>query len=169
LNQQNEKVLKNILDDNEMLNNKLNQALDMLIGIREPNRLDVPQTNPKKYYNNLQASNLLLVGLSTVCAKSGRSMTSSQPVNNPQRSKATNELIGYQMLEQFSWVNSAIANSNETDAINSFDKLEKLLDKIKLSRSTVHSRLYQTTDTIRTDSETLLNFCNHCKGQIKIV
>ena len=147
----------------------MNQGLDLLSEIKELNQLEVTQKNFKKYYNNLQASNLLLVDLCKVCAKYGRSISSSQPVNNSLRPKATNELIGYQMLEQFDWVNQAIASSSEADAISSFDKLEKLIEKIKLSRSTVHSRLYQTTDTLRTDSETLLNFCNHCKGQIKIV
>lgn len=164
LNNQNEKVLKNLLNDNEMLNDKLNQALELLSEIKQGNNIEDLSKNMKKNYNSLQATNLLLVGLSTICKKLNRPSYSAKQIMN--RLKTSNELIAYQMLEQFDWVN--FAHYSDNNAINSFDKLEQLVDKMKLSIATIHSRLYQTTEYSK-DSETLLNVCNHCKGQIKTV
>lgn len=166
LNNQNEKVLKNLLSDNEMLNDKLNQALDLLSEIKESTNVDEllhKNSNKNKSYNNLQATNLLLVGLSAVCKKFNKPTYSAA---HTSRLKTSNEAIAHQMSEQFNWVSMTQANTD--DSISSFEKLEQLIDKIKFSKATIHSRLYQTTECSR-DTNSLLNVCTRCKGQIKIV
>ncbi len=174
LNNQNEKVLSNLLNDNELINDKLNQALDLLSDLKDQES----KSKIKKAYNNLQASTLLLCGLNSLYKSNTTTNRSYSPQIN--RPKTNNELISAQMLEQYNWVNLAIhsnhnhsATTDQADtsgvAIDSFDKLEKLFDKIKLSRTTIHSRLYQSTENNLIDSKQLLNFCTSCKGQIKII
>lgn len=176
LNNQNEKVLSNLLNDNELINDKLNQALDLLSDLKDQES----KSKVKKAYNNLQASTLLICGLNSLFKRNTNTNRSYSPpqINRP---KTNNELISAQMLEQYNWVNLAIHSDNNhsttTDqddtmsggVIDSFDKLEKLFNKIKLSRTTIHSRLYQSTENNLMDSKQLLNFCTSCRGQIKII
>ncbi len=83
--------------------------------------------------------------------------------------KTENEAIGAQMLDQFEWVKlSDVKNEDNLSTIDSFDKLEQLVERIKSNRSTLHSRLFQTTDTSG-DFDILVNVCNRCKGKIQIV
>ena len=174
LNNQNEKVLSNLLNDNELINDKLNQALDLLSDLKDQES----KSKVKKAYNNLQASNLLICGLNSLFKSNTNTNRSYLPQIN--RPKTNNELISAQMLEQYNWVNLAIHSNNNhsttmgqddttSGVIDSFDKLEKLFDKIKLSRTTIHSRLYQSTENNFRDSKQLLNFCTSCRGQIKII
>lgn len=62
LNKQNGKVLKSMLADNELLNNKLNQALDMLSDLKENENSMLPcPPKIKRCFNNFQAANILLL------------------------------------------------------------------------------------------------------------
>ena len=96
--------------------------------------------------------------------------------------KTDSEAIGEQMLEQFNWVNMTMNEVNtipqlasnsvgsQEDAfsyIDSFDKLEQLIERVKKSRSTIHSRLFQNTDM--GDFDLMLNICNTCSGKIQHV
>ena len=51
--------------------------------------------------------------------------------------------------------------------MDSLDKLEKLITRIKLNRLTTLGRLFQAVNT--SEHNVLLNVCNKCTGQIKIV
>lgn len=178
LNKQNEKVLKSVLNDNEMLNQKLNQALEILNKNNPDKRL-----NTKRNHNNFQAANLLLLELKK--AQKGTAIDFQDNIPMPRIpsliQKTYNEAIGGQMLEQFNWVNRAMnevnpvpqpvtskvgANNEEAFSyVDNFDKLEKLIDQVKKSRSTIHSRLFQTTDM--GDFDLMLNVCNTCNGKIQ--
>ena len=79
LNNQNEKVLSNLLNDNELINDKLNQALDLLSDLKDQES----KSKVKKAYNNLQASTLLTCGLNSLF----------------KRNTNTNRL--YNLLEEF--------------------------------------------------------------------
>lgn len=87
--------------------------------------------------------------------------------------KTENEMIGTQMLEQFEWVTLAMSDATNSkpdesnpNYIDSFEKLEQLISRIKINRNTIHSRLFQTTDM---SGELLLNVCTKCTGKIQIV
>ena len=166
LNKQNEKVLRSLLEDNELLNEKLNTALDLL------NEIKQNKAGTKRNFNNLQAANFLLVGLQSLIGP-GQAITQSKlkPLTTE------NEKIGWQMLEQYDWVNLAMndlhtlddsTRKNGEDSLNlidSFEKLEQLIDRIKISRSTIHSRLFQSTQ-MSGEFDLLVNVCNKCKGNI---
>ena len=172
LNKQNEKVLRSLLEDNELLNEKLNTALDLLSEIKQ----NKAGSKLKRNFNNLQAANFLLVGLQSL-------VEPGQPIiSRPKLKSLTteNEKIGWQMLEQYDWVNLAMkdlhtlddsARQNGEDSLNlidSFEKLEQLIDRIKISRSTIHSRLFQSTQ-MSGEFDLLVNVCNKCTGNIKTV
>jgi len=90
-------------------------------------------------------------------------------LQNKNYIKTENETIAAQMLEQFKWVNlSNVKNQDNSNTVDSFDKLERLIERIKLSRMTSHSRLFQTTD-LSGDFDLLLNVCNRCKGKIQVI
>jgi hypothetical protein len=183
LNSQNEIVLKKLLDDNELLNSKLNQALEMLVKYKESKGLSVNQ-NPNhskgKCLNSLQCVNVLLSNLGSFSQNS-----SSKPIeslakkNNSHRikSKTLNEIAAEQMLEQFDWLKAAVNNvesRNESDrenkdlnVIDSLDNLEKLITRIKFNRLTTLGRLFQVVNT--SEMNLLLNVCNKCTGKIQIV
>ena len=90
--------------------------------------------------------------------------------------KTENEMVSTQMLEQFDWVNLAmkeatVINNTKPDETNSnlidsFEKLEQLISRIKVNRTTIHSRLFQTTDM---SGDLMLNVCTKCTGKIQIV
>lgn len=94
--------------------------------------------------------------------------------------KTESESIGSQMLEQFDWLKLEMNEINSQNpfkvrteedlntSIDSFDKLETLVDRIKINRNTIHSRLFQTTE-MSGDFDLLLNVCNNCKGRIQTV
>lgn len=177
LNKQNEKVLKNLLNDNEMLNQKLNQALELLNQSNSDNNVYI-----KRNHNNFQAVNLLLLGLDRTQKRAANTSQDNIPMPKIPSLilKTDNEAIGGQMLEQFNWVNLAMnevnpvpqpvskvgANPDEAFSyVDNFEKLEQLIDRVKKSRSTIHSRLFQTTDM--GDFDLMLNVCNICNGKIQ--
>lgn len=47
----------------------MNQALELSSEIKQGNNIDELAKNLKKNYNSLQATNLLLIGLNTICKK----------------------------------------------------------------------------------------------------
>lgn len=184
LNAQYEKLTKNLLNDNEMLNLKLNQALDILIFYKEKINKSTTQTLPNnkhKYLNNLQAINIILSNLCSIeqdMAK--KSITSanglilseinSKLVHLPakKKCKTLNEIIAEQALEQFDWVKTTTkANQDSLNLIDSLENLEELITKIKKNRSSKFNRLYQPESS--PDFDLLLNVCTKCTGQIKIV
>lgn len=178
LNKQNEKVLKNVLDDNEMLNQTLNQALELLNENNSDN-----QVHLKSNHNNFQVANLLLLGLNRAQNRTSTNFQNNIPMPSiPTLTlKTENEAIGGQMLEQFNWVNQAmnevnsvpqpvskVGSNNKDEAfsyVDNFEKLEQLIERVKKSRSTIHSRLFQTTDM--GDFDLMLNVCNTCNGKIQ--
>ena len=147
-------------------------------------------------YNNFQVENLLVSNLSKMLNQTNplNSIVIDDKLNktnsHKMKSKTINEIIGEQMLEQFDWLKAAFreetSNNNSkpntepqsqaSDLINdsenvnfmdSLDKLEKLITRIKLNRLTTLGRLFQAVNT--SEQNVLLNVCNKCTGQIKIV
>jgi hypothetical protein len=205
LHKQNENVLRNLLNDNQILNEKLNQALDLLKNIKSTDFqvAETPSTKLKKSLNNFQAANLLINSIKQLentnsCHFETQPATNTNSYSQSSQSKTKraiteNELIATQMLEQYDWVRLAIGGVNNNHHLNSlsksqsarasncstqnieensphsidtFDKLELLINRIKLNRNTIHSRLFQATD-MAGDFDLLLNVCNHCSGQIQ--
>ena len=183
LNSQNEIVLKKLLDDNELLNSKINQALEMLIKYKESQGLAVNQ-NPNhsrgKFLNSLQCINVLLSNLGSLNPNASTKAIenlSKKSSSHKIKSKTLNEIAAEQMLEQFDWlkaiVNTGENNSeNQTDnkdlnVIDSLDNLEKLIMRIKFNRLTTFGRLFQVVNT--SEMNLLLNVCNKCTGKIQIV
>lgn len=154
------------------------------------------KSHKTRTYNNLQVANLLVSNLSKMLNQTNplNSIVIDDKLNktnsHKMKSKTINEIIGEQMLEQFDWLKAAFreetSNNNSkpntepqsqaSDLINdsenvnfmdSLDKLEKLITRIKLNRLTTLGRLFQAVNT--SDQNVLLNVCNKCTGQIKIV
>lgn len=186
LNAQNEKIIKNLLEDNDLLNLKVNQALDLLISFREKRDNSKAKQSPhkNKQLNNLQAINLIL---SNLCSMNQIDKTNGSNLfteinskfinlNLKKKSKTLNEMMAEQVLEQFDWVKHAVqlnstslptnqSSANNLNLINSLDNLEHLIKKIKQNRCTKFSRLYQPDG----DTELMLNVCKKCSGQIQQV
>lgn len=154
------------------------------------------KSHKTRTYNNLQVANLLVSNLSKMLNQTNplNSIVIDDKLNktnsHKMKSKTINEIIGEQMLEQFDWLKAAFreetSNNNSkpntepqsqaSDLINdsenvnfmdSLDKLEKLITRIKLNRLTTLGRLFQAVNT--SEQNVLLNVCNKCTGQIKIV
>lgn len=181
LNKQNERVLDNLLKDNGLLNSKLNQALELLNVKEKQNDNSQKIEEDIKKCNNLQVANMLLLGLKNKKKNIPIEDLNALNFRNMDYLKTANEEVGAQMLEQFDWVKHAMKdntlqgysiNKNYNDEsvsyIDSFDKLEELINRIKVSRSTIHSRLFQNTE-MSGDFDLLLNCCNACNGKIKTV
>lgn len=161
LNCQKEQTIRNLVEDNEMLNLKLNQALDMLSNKHLSHNM-----------NNLQAINTIL---SNLYKSNPKLALDTINLNKPshiykKKSKTINEIAAEQALEQFDWVKNAIKSnkieSESSEIVDSLDNLEFLIKKIKENRKTKFSRLYQPQGL---DSELFLNVCINCKGSVKIV
>lgn len=186
------------LDDNELLNDKLNQVYDLLTKLttNDPNGSSTMKSHKTRTFNNLQVANLLVSNLSKMLNQTNplNSIVIDDKLNktnsHKMKSKTINEIIGEQMLEQFDWLKAAFREetsnnnskpntepqSHSSDLINncenvnfmdSLDKLEKLITRIKLNRLTTLGRLFQAVNT--SEHNVLLNVCNKCTGQIKIV
>ncbi|RNA16628.1 golgin-45 [Brachionus plicatilis] len=161
LNAQKEKTIQNLLEDNEVLNLKLNQTLDILS--KKQNRHNM---------NNLQAVNTILSNLFKSNPKLGLDAINLNHGSQIQKkkSKTINEIGAEQALEQFNWVKKAVISnnieSNSVDMVDKLDNLEILIKKIKENRKTKFSRLYQPQGA---DSELFLNVCVNCKGSVKII
>lgn len=180
LNKQNGKVLKSMLADNELINNKLNQALDMLSSLKENESSLLPcPPKIKRCFNNFQAVNMLLLEVKKLSIGNSTEHIQINPMHTDKTKpflKTENEMVSTQMLEQFDWVNLAmkeatVINNTKPDETNSnlidsFEKLEQLISRIKVNRTTIHSRLFQTTDM---SGDLMLNVCTKCTGKIQIV
>jgi hypothetical protein len=207
LNEQNEKCMKNVLEDNETINFKLNEALKLVSLLQTKQKEEAQdehgQDNFSKHYNNLQAVNVListLNGLRQYASNSNRAKEADFQVHLDSKvksfkTKTFNEMCIKQMIEQFDWVRTAtqsnvedkllIEISNEQDMIgnhstrisqqvadqeqigDSLDKLEELIKRIKSNRFNKFSRLFQTVN--HADHNLLVNICNRCKGEVKVV
>ncbi|CAF0910868.1 unnamed protein product [Brachionus calyciflorus] len=164
LNSQHEKSIKNLLEDNELINLKLNQVLDIV--------LDKPARHHN--LNNLQALNTTLSNLYKKNPKFEINSINLSHGNQvyKKRSKTINEIAAEQVLEQFDWVKQtvkAIPSESETslNMIENLDNLEILIKKIKENRNSKFSRLYQPHGL--GGSELFLNCCINCNGNVKIV
>lgn len=173
LNQQNEKILKNVLKDNELLNEKLNEALEKLHTFKtkvDPNNTTEFKT---KNLNNLQAINTLISKLNALNEHSQSRSTQSSKKSEPIRIKTINEIIAEQMLEQFDWLNAAVQIMQNKpcelggDFVDSLDLLEQLVKRIKTNRLSKYGRLFQPV--FSGDTDILLNICKKCTGQLKVV
>ena len=183
LNSQNEIVMKKLLDDNELLNLKLNQALELLVSYKESNGLAVNKNqnhSKTKYFNSLQCANLLLSNLSSL---SPTKMATHENISNMSnshktKSKTLNEIAAEQMLEQFEWLKATLnstehrtdlhdGDNQDLNVVDSLDSLEKLITRIKFNRLTTLGRLFQVVNT--SEMNLLLNVCNKCTGKIQIV
>ena len=161
----------------------------------DSNSSSTMKSHKSRTYNNLQVANLLVSNLSKMLNQTNplHSMVIDDKLNNTNsrkmKSKTINEIIGEQMLEQFDWLKAAFREEtsnnskpntesqspssdliNENENVNfmdSLDKLEKLITRIKLNRLTTLGRLFQAVNT--SEHNVLLNVCNKCTGQIKIV
>jgi virulence-associated protein VapD len=182
LNSHNEKIIRCLLSDNELVNFKLNQAVQLLLELREQHQQSSENrksTPPVKTMNNLQAVNVLLANLASMgptrTAAAATQLT--QPsLTSSKKCKTFNEIVALEMLEQFDWIKLAIQsiryeneekNGEFTNPTDSLDKLEQLVRKIKAYKATKFSRLYQPE--CLGDANLLLNVCIKCKGEIKIV
>jgi hypothetical protein len=185
LSLRNENAMKNLLNDNQLLNEKLNQALSLLI--KYSNSSSSSNKSPKfkaKNYNNFQAANLLLANLNNLCSTnnikpdaSPKALFSNQPKSS--NVKTLNESLVDQMIEQFDWLKTAALHADTSptasqsppassvNVFDSLDKLEKLIQRIKLTRNNKFARLYQPVDC--DEADLFLNVCNKCTGQVKIV
>ena len=180
LNRQNEIVMKKLLDDNEMLNSKLNQSLELLIKYKENKNLSVNfnrNHSKGKTLNSLQCVNILLTNLSSLNLTAiVTDEFSKKSLAHKSKSKTLNEIAAEQLLEQFDWLKEAAndaeiggrENENkDLNIIDSLDSLEKLITRIKFNRLTTLSRLFQVVNT--SEMNLLLNVCNKCTGKIQIV
>lgn len=206
LNEQNEKCMKNVLEDNETINFKLNEALKLVSLLQTKSNEEVQeelgQEHHSKHYNNLQAVNLLMSTLnglrrSATYSNKGKEVDFQEHLHSKVKSfktKTFNEMCAKQMIDQFDWVRTAtqsnvedkllIENSSEQDFLgnystriaqqiepeqigDSLDKLEELIKRIKSNRFNKFSRLFQTIN--HADHNLLVNICNRCKGEVKVV
>jgi hypothetical protein len=198
--------MKNVLEDNETINFKLNEALKLVSMLqemsKEETKEELGQEHLSKHYNNLQAVNLLMSNLNGLRHSAMNSKNKGKEVDFKEhldskvksfKTKTFNEMYAKQMIEQFDWVRTAtqsnvedkllIENSNEQDLIgnysariaphepeqigDSLDKLEELIKRIKSNRFNKFSRLFQTIN--HADHNLLVNICNRCKGEVKVV
>ena len=183
LNTQNEKVIRGLLNDNEMLNFKLNQAAQMLFDFKEQQQqkttsaVMIVTQRPGKNLNNLQAVNIIISNLAGLSNRSVAELNSKIcNLNSSKKVKTFNEIVAIEMLEQFDWIKLAVQTikygSNEqnaefTNPTDSLEKLDQLVRNIKAFKNTKFSRLYQPSGL--GDANLLLNVCIKCKGEIKIV
>jgi hypothetical protein len=175
LNSHNEKIIRGLLGDNELLNFKLNQAYQMLLDYKDPKT----ETRSVKTMNNLQAINVILSSLASLSPNrtlAANDIGHLSSLSASRKVKTFNEIVALEMLEQFDWIKMAIQsikyeneeqNGDFTNPADSLDRLEQLVRKIKVYKSTKFSRLYQP-DCLG-DSNLLLNVCTKCKGEIKVV
>jgi hypothetical protein len=164
--------------------------LSKLNGASDANSSSMMKSHKTKAYNNLQVANLLVSNLSKMLNQTNplNNISFEDKLNktnsHKMKSKTLNEIIGEQMLEQFDWLKAAFkdeasANSksnaesqspefiNDNENINfidSLDKLEKLITRIKLNRLTTLGRLFQAVNT--SEQNVLLNVCNKCTGHL---
>ena len=180
LNSQNEIVLRKLLDDNELLNTKLNKALDLLVKYKENKGLSVNKTtnhSKSKYFNSLQCANLLLTNVDSL---NGNKTEEAFMNLSKIKSKTLNEIAAEQMLEQFDWLKETINNDGsqneantqlgekrDLNVVDSLDNLEKLITRIKFNRMTTLGRLFQVVNT--SEMNLLLNVCNKCTGKIQVI
>lgn len=185
LDTHNEKIVKNLIGDSELLNFKLNQAVQLVDEIKKN------EQPHRKTLNNLQAANILLSSLASMATPSdpskhlteltARAMSTLNLAN--RKSKTLNELVALEWLEQFDWVKSSFYKCCNHQAqrveepshigyyvnpSDSLDQLEQLVNKIKAYKSSKFARLYQPAG-INSDPNLLLNVCIKCKGQLKVV
>lgn len=178
MNNQSEKLVRNLLNENDLINHKLNTALNILATAKE-NQSNMSPSG--KSQNNLQLVNVLLAKLAQLDqTKMNKSdllreiSTSHLIVKKQPRSRTLNELVAEEALEQFEWVNSAASAENQNqeelsneNSLSTLDRLETLIKQIKQNRITKFARLYQPESV--NSSDLMLNVCNKCKGDIKTV
>lgn len=139
-----------------------------------------------KNYNNFQAVNLILASLNNLCKSKNIKQIDTNTSNIGMRNKPVktlNESIATQMIEQFDWlrtaafqtdVNLSMTKPNSDDVmknvnvIDSLDNLEKLIKRIKMSRTNSYGRLYQFYGN-ENDTDLFVNVCNKCTGHVQIV
>lgn len=183
MNNQSEKVIKNLLNENDMINHKLNTALSILKSVQEnssSNMASPASTDNKKSQNNLQLVNILLAKLAqldhtnTNRAELLRQVSLSHltaETRKQPRSRTLNELVAEEALEQFEWAKTASTEhrleSSCESPVSTLDRLETLIKEIKKNRIAKFGRLYQP-DSLNS-SDLMLNVCNRCKGEIKTV
>lgn len=184
LNSQNEKLIKNLLEDNELLNGKLNKALELFMDLKE--KLQSPvQTAPEakkkspqatknnKSLNNLQAVNVLLTNLVGLEADKPKHDRLLAEINDRRadvkvkKAKTMNELIGEELLEQFQWVKTSIqtlpnildSNIDPTLANYNHNSNNYVHSLDTLDRLIKQIKLHRTTKFSRLyQPEALLNF-----------
>ena len=129
--------------------------------------------------NSLQAINLFLFDLAQMTSENlaniNANVFSDLGHKMFKRSKTINEIVAIEMLEQYDWIKSAIhaikyksndeQNGDFINPTDSLDKLELLIKKIRSHENSKFSRLFVADN----DSNLILNVCNHCKGDIKIL
>lgn len=189
LSLQNENVIRNLVQDNGLLNEKLNQALDLIV--KYNNEKSGTNKFKSKNSNNFQAANLLLANLNHLCSnqiektKKFDFISLKQLKNHHESPKTLNESIAQHFLEQFDWLKTAAfqidpnlkqpptsnelsASPSEPNFTDSLEKLEKLIQRIRLTRTSTYGRLFQSANN---DNETdlFLNVCNKCTGKVKVV
>lgn len=179
MNNQSEKLVRNLLNENDLINHKLNTALNILASLKE-NQSPGKHIQQQKSQNNLQLINVLLAKLAqldqAIVNKPEllREISTSHLVIKKQpRSRTLNELVAEEALEQFEWVNAATSAENQNQeelnesSLSILDRLETLIKQIKQNRITKFARLYQPESV--NSSDLMLNVCNKCKGDIKTV
>ena len=187
-------MIQDLLRDNEYLNVKLNHAIELI----QASSTASSSSTKHKACNNLQAAHVILSHLTATTTTAQQqpdtvNSSSSNSNNNsaPKTAKTINEIAAEQMVEQFDWLKAELldvdamptstpasvatgAVSSEATGIasvcsvGSLEKLERLIARIKAKRLTAsYGRLFQSNAD---DGESLLlNVCNKCKGEIKIV
>ena len=180
MNNQSEKLVRNLLNENDLINHKLNTALNILASLKE-NQSPSKHVQQQKSQNNLQLINVLLAKLAQLDQANVNKpellreiSTSHLIIKKQSRSRTLNELVAEEALEQFEWVNAATSAENqnqeelnESSSLSILDRLETLIKQIKQNRITKFARLYQPESV--NSSDLMLNVCNKCKGDIKTV
>lgn len=184
LNKQSEKVIKGLISDNDLLNSKLNIALNILNERMTTQATTLPLHRPQ---NNLQLVNVLLSRLAQLDSIQSKQVDILAKVNSPiaavkaaqarqRRSRTVNELMADEALEQLEWVKTATTaaavptaetESSSESASSALDRLEILIKQIKQNRAYKFGRLYQPESI--NGADIMLNVCNKCKGDIKTV
>ena len=174
LNRENENVLTNLLNDNKIINDKLLRANDLLMSLSRQN--EMLKEGSLHRYNSIQLANSILSQLSSMNIPPPTEKRNYERLRQDKKEsvkfKTNNEQVAEQMLEQFEWLSKCVLcpskqDGSETGHVDSLDKLEDLINRIKLKRSSTHSRLFQAACT--SESYLLLNVCNQCTGQLKVV
>ena len=165
--------MTNLLNDNKIVNDKLLRANDLLMSLSRQNELKEASL-PR--FNSIQLANSILSQLSAMNIPSLTEKRNYERLRQDKKEsakfKTNNELVAEQMLEQFEWLSKCVLcpskqDGSEAGRVDSLDKLEELINRIKLKRSSTHSRLFQTACSA--ESYLLLNVCNQCTGQLKVV